>query len=333
MARLTEVMEQYSLAEHLAALAQGPAAMQGLRGGRRVEGLQYPAHHPINGFCSVIPHDAVLRDQRDLVTTSGDAGGNLIGKPIVAEGTSLRGASVVADAGCTMFPLGAGAAAVAVSGGVTGAFVDPEGAAAAVGEPTFSQYDLTPVTIALQANFARRLLKQGVIADPMVRKEMRLGIAKALDGGVLHGTGANGQPAGLATLAGVIKPSGTALSYASLLDTVRQIAATGARLSDLAFVAGTQAWETLSARERGSGYVIEDGRINGIPVFVSAEATSDALFVGPWSEVVVGVYGPGLSVLVDPRTSAALTHRVSMFLDVGIVCRQPASFAYVASIT
>lgn len=333
MARLSEVMDTYSLAEHLAALAQGPAALQGMRGARHVEALPYPSHHPINGFCAAVPIDAVLREQRDLETTG--SGANLVGKPVVAEGVSLRGASVAADAGCTMFALGAGSTAVAVSGAVAGAFVDTEGGGATVGEPVFTQYDMTPVTIAIQALFSRRLLKQGRIADPMARTELRRGIGKTLDTGVLHGTGSDGQPLGLAANSDTLKPSGTSLSYATILDTVRQISATGARLADLAFVAGSQAWETLSARERaaGSGFIIENGLINGIPVFLSAEATSDALFVGPWSEVIIGVYGSGLSVLVDPRTSAALTHRVSMFLDVGIVCRQPASFAYFTSVT
>ena len=282
---------------------------------------------------------------RDLVAGTAAAGGSTIGGPRIEPTNAMRGFSVLAEAGVTVVnvprtgPVGASLGLPGlpfISAPAVAAWLGAEGDAAAESEPTFGLRQADPKTIGVRANVSRKLLKMGgPLADQMVRRDQLDAIGRGLDKAILAGTGADGQPSGLGTVAGTVSMSGTSLSFATIADGIRQVLAAGARMSSLRFIVGTQTFEVLSTRERaaGSGFIIEAGQLAGIPVSVSAEAPTDALYLGDWSRIVVPIYG-AIEVFTNPFVSPQSgTVQVHVLADVDVLIPLPGAFLKAASVT
>lgn len=272
---------------------------------------------------------AMLRDQ----TTTGTAGGYMIGNSIIAPGASLLGAGVVDLV--TRVQLERGAPSVPIVSTVpSAAWISTDGGAAAQSEPVFGSVAVTPCTVGVFANASLRLMKQSPIADALVRREINAAVERALTAAITAGSGSSGQPQGLANNGSVVTMSGTSLTFATIIDNVTTVLATGAKLGDLAFVVGTTAWKLLAKREKaaGSGFVICDGAIANVPVVVSPDVGASALFLGPWQEIVLTTWG-GLDLLVDPRSAASGVLRFNGLLDAAVSIRRPGSFVYSATVT
>lgn len=273
---------------------------------------------------------------RDLTTTT-DAGGWTIGSPAIDHANAPRGFSVTMDAGAQLVPVPRDTPAVPfVSGTSTAAWLANEGDAVGESDLTIDQRATAPKCVGFRMNLSRRLLKQGgAPAEEMVRRQMLDDLGRALDAAVLAGSGSSGQPVGVGTIGGTVSIAGTALSYATILDGVRQVLAAGARMADLAFILGAQTWETLSARERfsGAGAIIDGATIAGVPCFVSTDAAADSLYLGPWNSLTIYQWGPVevfANPFVSPQTGSV---QLRVMADVDIVIPFPGLFLKSSSIT
>lgn len=282
-----------------------------------------------------IPLDVLARD----LTTTTSAGGWTVGSPVIAHASAPRGMSVLVDAGVTVLSIDRDAPGVPfVSGTSTASWVSAEGGAVPQSEATFGLRSSSARTVGLVANVSRKLIKQGgPAANALVRRDMLDAVGRTLDAAILAGTGASGQPTGIGALSGTVSMSGTSLSYAALCDGVRQVLAAGARLPELVAVIGSQTFEILSTRERasGSGFIIENGRLDGlgIPAVVSAEAAADSLFIGPWSRVALTVWGP-LDIFVNPYLAATSGNvQLRAMMDCDIAVPHPGLFCKATSVT
>jgi HK97 family phage major capsid protein len=331
MARLTTIMQTPGTLLELAerAALQGPIGdFEPQRGA--------PAA-PRGGFAASVPWEWL--STRALTVGTAGAGGNTAASstPIVDIATSLRGFSVVLDAGATVVDAGAGVSQIAVVATAPSASWVAENAADTASEPVFSApVALTPCSLRVTAVASRALLRQSPVAEHGLRTELLQAVGRAIDAAVLGAGGVGAEPVGLAGTTGRIQQSGTSLTFATVADVERQVLATGARVERLRYITDPATRELLMTRERAAGslHVIEGDKIGAIPVGYSNDGPSAAMFLGDWSGIVVAFYGGRPTVVVNPyryATSGFIEFTVHCELGVGIP--RPGTFAHFASVT
>jgi hypothetical protein len=213
-----------------------------------------------------------------------------------------------------------------------------EAAAATPSNPTLRQVLLKPKIAIGVVQFSRQLMLQAN-AEAFVRAELLAAAGSVVDAAVLAGTGASGQPTGLLSASGLSTQSGTSLSWAGLLAMKATSAARGARDDALGVIATPAVRQLLEGRERaaGSGFIWGDGRCAGMPAFAATQMSAGTLLVGPWPRVVLGLFGAGLELTINPFDPSGfkagiVQARVLLSLDVGIAA-DPAAFVKSTSIT
>lgn len=289
------------------------------------------------GRCLVLPLDTLGIAQRDLIVATSTMGGYSAGNPTAFHTNAPRAASVTGEAGVIVQPIASDALGIPyVSGTSTAGWVSAENGNLATSEQTFGLRQTAAKTLGFVVQVSRKLLKMGgPQASALIVQQMSDDLGRGVDVGVLAGSGSSGQISGVGTVSGTVSLSGSSLSYATILDGVRQVLAAGARLAELRFVVGSQAWETLSAREKaaGSGFIIENGAINGIPVLVSTDAAADSLFLGPWARITLYTWG-GVELFTNPYVSPATgAVQVRVMLDCDLVIPHPGLFLKSTSVT
>ena len=216
----------------------------------------------------------------------------------------LRPWSVVASAGVTVLEGLTGNLTlpqVATGAAAVGAWVSAEGVVAPHTQPVLGEVAMTPKHATAFTRFSRQLLLQSEQTEAFIRAQLLEAVGGLLDQAVISGSGANGQPLGLANTAGIGTQSGTSLSHAGTRTMRRQILAAGGRESNLAWIGAPDVQDVLSGRERstGSGF-IWDGGILTRPAFASSYVAAGTLACGDWARAVVGLWGPGFVVEVNP---------------------------------
>jgi hypothetical protein len=157
-------------------------------------------------------------------------------------------------------------------------------------------------------------------------------LAVAVDTAALHGTGADGQPTGIENVSGV--DSRTGASFALATATAMLKAIEDANGEATAWISSPGAASILRQRERatGSGLLIEDGKMMGLPVLVTNAAASGYLFVGDFRELVV--LSRALEILSNPYSQRKPgLIEVTLFHHLDIVVRHPAYFAVATAVT
>ncbi|MBX3633947.1 MAG: phage major capsid protein [Rubrivivax sp.] len=169
--------------------------------------------------------------------------------------------------------------------------------------------------------------------DYLMREAMSA-LMRGVGAAVLFGTGNDGQPTGIANVAGVGVETGASMSWTKVRAMLAGVE--GAGFGGVSWVCGPQAAQVLRTRERaaGSGFILDnDGRIAGYPCLVSREVESDALLVASWPAVRL-VYWGAIEMEADPFSSfqsGAVGLRFHVAMDVGVT--EPASVAVARGIT
>ena len=249
----------------------------------------------------------------------------------------LRNRLVVMAAGAVMLDDLSGDVAIPrKTSGMAGGWISTEGGNAANSEPQFDQVTLTPKTVAGYADFSRNLLLQSSLAiEALVRMDQAAGIATTIDLACLYGSGASGQPTGVANTSGINAPTSFAAAdptYAEVVALETAVAVDNADLGSLAYITDAAMRGAFKGTEKASGtaqFVWEQGgTVNGYPCMITNQVTDGDVFFGNWSDLLVGAWG-GLDVLVDPYTnSLSGTIRVVSHQSVDVAVRHPVSFAF-----
>jgi HK97 family phage major capsid protein len=199
---------------------------------------------------------------------------------------------------------------------------------------TLDQVTLTPRNVGAFSVYTRQLLMQSSIAiEQLIRNDLATVLAIAIDLAGLYGTGASGQPTGVANTSGINAPgmAGTAPTWAEAVAFETSVATDNALLGTLAYCMDATMRGALKTTEKVSAtaaFVWEPGNtVNGYRTEVSAQVTDGDLFFGNWADLLQGVWG-GLDVLVDPYTlSARMNTRVIEMWTTDFAVRHPESFA------
>jgi len=238
---------------------------------------------------------------RDLQATGGSAGGYLVGTERNF-GTSLFAASVFGRLPLVPLPL-KGNTTLTNALSVATAWQAGEATEISHADPVFGQSAGTPKTVGSVGKVSHTLSVQlGNDGETFLTNLFGSKLGEAVDVALFNGSGTAGQPLGLLNTANVVSVSGTSLAWAGVVDMIG--ACEGYSVSSLAFVCGINAAKVLRKREKatGSGVIFADGKIDGIPVYVTRAMPTDALLLAPWDSVAMASWSP-VEITVTPLSS------------------------------
>lgn len=288
-----------------------------------------------------IPLDVM---HRDLTVGTPTAGGNLVGTELRPQNfiELLRARSVVARLGATMLPGLVGNVAIPKqTGAATAYWLANEATAITESQQTVGQLALSPKTVGAYTELSRLLMLQSTpAADMLVMNDLARVIALAIDLAALEGSGASGQPTGIASTAGIGSVTGTTLAYAGIVEFQTDVAAGNALTPNCAYVTTPAIAGLLMQRQRFSstdtplwtGSVL-DGQMGGFGATTTTQVTAASMTFGDFSQVVIGEWGM-FELALNPYAAFATGIsgiRAMQSVDVGI--RQAAAFSRATSIT
>ena len=283
----------------------------------------------------MLPAD-VLRtwNKRDNLNVAGE--GDLIAEDYRGGDfiDALRNASSVMQAGATM--LGGLSGDVKIpkkTTEATAAWIANEGDAAAETQMIVGNVGLSPKTLGAYTDVTRQLLIQSSLdVESLIRDDLTKAMAIAIDKAGLEGTGASGQPTGIENASGVQAitfTDATAPTFAEMIEMETEVATENALLGNLSYIlppsmAGVLKGTAKSATN--SGFVLENGQINGYNAIVSNQASAQHAYFGNFSDLLIGMFG-GLDIVVDPYTASTTgTVRVVALQSVDAAVRHGGSF-------
>lgn len=230
--------------------------------------------------------------------------------------------------------------------------VNTEGSAiSGQADPVFEQESLDPLILQGQVDISKSLLATNVVgADEYISRDINSQLGSKMETLAIEGTGSSGQPQGLKTLSGATTSvssgtNGTAYTYTDIVKMTQDTSAANASLESSKFLASAKGWGKLRRTEISSNTAMFTGtREGGVPMIADFESvisnnvpSADTkgsgtnlthYYFGDWSYMVVGMFGSGIEVTVDPYTQAGSNivrlHAIVLF---DVAWTQPAAFA------
>jgi HK97 family phage major capsid protein len=295
----------------------------------------------------VIPVDvlaAPISGQRDLVVGTATAGGNMVATNLLAGSfiELLRNRSMVTTAGARMLAGLQGTIAIPRQSGGATAYWVAENTAVTESDQTIAQLTMSPKTVGAMTDVSRRLLINATPSiEQLVREDLAMTLAIAIDRAALYGTGTT-QPVGISNAASITAGVNAVtiadvtgvvtVTYAEYVDMETQVAIDNADFGSLGYMLNQaqRGQAKLTEKFSTTGQTIwEPGNtINGYPVYTTNQVTAGDVFFGNWADLLIGMWS-GIDLLVDPYTgSAAGTVRMVAHQDVDVGLRQPVSFSF-----
>lgn len=212
---------------------------------------------------------------------------------------SLRDAMVLGRLGLTMLPgLSSDIEIPGKDTNISAAWLASEDANVAESNPGFRKVTMAPHDLGAYTDITRRMLQQATIGiEALVRSDIVIGIAQAIDLAGFYGSGASGQPTGLANTSGIgsVTFAAAVPTRAELIAMRKAIRATN-QMGETVMVMDTDMEADLMnvKVDAGSGIFLADGsgRLNTNDRYVMTNAlTSGDIFNGVWSDMLMGMWG------------------------------------------
>jgi HK97 family phage major capsid protein/HK97 family phage prohead protease len=236
-----------------------------------------------------------------------------------------------------------------------------EGVDVTESEGSFGQVAMSPKTVGARSQMTRQLLMQSSPdIESLVRNDLALVIALAIDSAAISGSGSAGQPKGILNQSGIGSVSmgangGAFTNVDPLIDLETAVATANADFGSLGYITtpgqvgklkklkdanGNYLWngfrQPLAAAVPGeiNGYTV--GRTNQMPSNLSKGSGSNlaAMIFGNFNDLVIGQWGPGVEILANPYgagfNSGSVDIRALTSVDVAV--RNPVSFAAITDL-
>lgn len=299
--------------------------------------------------------------ERDMSASSDSEGGLLIPHEVVNDLIeNLRAETVLLQAGATLMSgLQGSPVSIPKKTGNTQGYWVGETEAPTTSDLALGMKDMTPHTAAAWTKLSRRLVMlSSPAAEGLVRADLTETMSLLLDGAGLRGSGAEGEPIGVANTSGILSyaigTNGGPISYEVLVNILSQARNNNALRNGkrVGWVMSPQVVQMIQLMTDSNGRPLllasteavtskalaEMGAIGmllGYPVWSTTQVpvnltkgTGTALseiYFGDWSTVIIGQWG-GLELRVSDTAGDALQKRqvwVFVFQDVDTVLRQP----------
>lgn len=216
-----------------------------------------------------------------------------------------------------------------------------ENAAVTESAATFGQITMSPKTVGAKTDLSRNLLMQGLPSvDTLIQEDMATQLALAIDKAVYFGSGSSGEPTGIVSTSGVggVTITSNTVSWANLLEFESDVLNANVNSTNCAFVSTPAIQAILKSKVKVSSdsreFAQHEGKVNGYGMNVSSAITSGYLLFGDHSQILVGYFGNGLDIVVDPYSgSNAGTVAITSFISCDVAVRVAASFSVASGIT
>ncbi len=250
----------------------------------------------------------------------------------------LRNSSSVMQAGARMLTGLSGDVAIPKKAtAASAAWIATEGAAATESEMTTTSISMVPRQLAAFTDITRQLRQQSSLdAEALVRDDLAQSLALAVDLAALQGSGSSGQPTGIKNTSGINTVDfGTSPilvpSYAKVVAMETAVAEDNALVGNLAYILPAAMHGGLKTTEKATNtaqFVVEPGgTINGYRAIVSNQCTAGDMFFGNFSDLLVGMWGAGVDITVDPYSlSTTGSVRIVAFQTIDVAVRNAVSF-------
>jgi HK97 family phage major capsid protein len=204
---------------------------------------------------------------------------------------------------------------------------------------TFAKVAMTPKTVTGEYRLSRRLILQSNEAvEDLMRRDLGLILAQALDAAAIKG-GATNQPTGILANAGVAAVTAATLLTDTAADMIAalqvdDVNGTAAFLTNPTVLNAARKLKDGQSRQISLAETFHNQRLEvttQVPS-IAGSPVKQALIYGLWSELVVG-YWSAVDVLVNPyhadvaSNGGALIHA---FLDADVAVRHTEAFRYAA---
>lgn len=281
-----------------------------------------------------IPAAVLARD----FTSAAGVGGKLIATDFMGGAfiEKIRSKLILGQLGVTTLSGLVGDVAIPKqTGTTTGYYIDNEAKEGVKSsEPKIGLVGLSPRTYGARTLITRKMLKQtgNPSADGVVQDDILAVCARGIQTGALYGTGANGQPTGLATL--ISKGTG-AKTFATVVGMESDIETPNDE-ENVAFVTNRKVFgdlrqiskdvgsgQFLAVRERGAKY------IDDLPAFLTSDVKANQIFLADWSQMLLALWGT-LDISLNPYVAddrGALIITALQDFDIGV--RHAESFKFV----
>ena len=198
---------------------------------------------------------------------------------------------------------------------------------------TLGTVTLSPKRAGVTTKYSKQLLIQSSLdVENFVRTDQSNNLAVMIDSAGIQGSGAADQPQGVVNFASANSLTfGGAATYTDYVNAWRQVLdakpAFGAQVAFLTTPAALEKGLTIpKVASTDSLMIIREQSVSplspfsvmGAPVVYRTGITGDKLICGIWSELVMGMFGNGFDVVVDPytsKTSAQVEVTTNVFLD------------------
>lgn len=231
------------------------------------------------------------------------------------------------------------------TGGVSVSWVaENSGTDVGASNATLSSVGLSPKTLQGTTAFSRQLMAQSSLdVEAFIRADLAAAHALAWDLAVLHGTGSNNQPTGIYAASNVNAVAmGGVPTFGKLIDMITEVMKDNALAGSLAFattpgLAGKLA-QTVIAASTDTRMIwdgkLDSGTLAGYAAVASNQVSAalgagseHGLIFGNWSDVLIGNWGGGLELVVDPYSLKKQGMiEVTSFQLCDIALRHPESF-------
>ncbi len=286
------------------------------------------------------------------VSSPSTGAGNLVAQDLVSFIELLYNSMVLVKAGARVLKDLKGDVLIPkLTGGAAAYWVTENSAITGASAQTFTQVSMRPKTLGVYTELARKLLIQSSMdVENLIRTDMAVQMALALDKAGLVGSGSGATPTGILNTSGVGDQScaGSYPDYDDLLAIWSDVGVSNAAIGSLAWVFNAKMAATLKQvypnTTGGDTPVLEgdimNGTILGIPALVSNQiantfgsgdtSTSGALtaiIFGNFADCIIGQWS-GVDVIVDPYSNSTTgAVRISMFQEADIAIRHAESFS------
>ena len=193
--------------------------------------------------------------------------------------------------------------------GASSAYWLAEGDALTESSATFDNIKMTPKHVGALSSVSRQLLQQSNPSiEQLIRDDFVNVIGLAIDKAMLHGLAANDEPTGIINTTGIQTASLATLSWADVVAMAEKLALENVTPNAIVThaKAATILQTTLKDSVAGAEYLMQAGRMAGLPVSVTNQMEAKAgtpatgrVIMGDFSQMIVADY-QSAEVLANP---------------------------------
>ena len=221
----------------------------------------------------------------------------------------LRNSMIVKSLGARVLTGLRGDTVLPKATGAATAYWIGEGDALSESSTTYSSIKLEPKTVGALTAFSRQLaLQSNPSIEALLRDDIAAVVGLAVDKALLHGTAAAKQPVGILNVTGIQTASLATLTWAAIVGMLEKLGLENITPNAVLThaKAATKLQTTLKDATAGSEYLMQAGRVAGLPAYVTNQLDEKAgspakgrVIAGDFSQMVIGEWG-ATEVLANP---------------------------------